>query len=50
MKAIKERLQQLQEEQAEREKDLQKGTIRIEHPDREERSTDQRTAQKSGAA
>lgn len=45
MKALKERLQQLQEEQAEREKDLRTGTIRIERPDREERAADQRTAQ-----
>jgi hypothetical protein len=33
MKAINERLQQLQEEQAQREKDLQNGKIRIERPE-----------------
>jgi hypothetical protein len=44
MKALKERLQQLQEKQAEREKDLRSGNIRIERQD--ERSADQRTAEK----
>jgi hypothetical protein len=41
MKAMNERLQQLQEEQAQREKDLQRGKIRIEPPTRDPRSTEQ---------
>jgi len=47
MKALQERLQQLQEEQAKRERDLQTGAIRIERPDREERTAEQRAAQQT---
>ena len=41
MKLINGRLQQLQEEQAQREKDLQGGKIRIEPPARDPRSVEQ---------
>ncbi len=49
MKAINERLQQLQEEQTQREKDLQNGKIRIEQPDRAP-SAGQAKAQKPDSA
>jgi hypothetical protein len=44
MKALKERLQELQDKQAEREKDLRTGNIRIERQD--DRSASQRAAEK----